>query len=113
MELLPLGTVIQVNNNKAFIIGYSSVEREQVITHGYFVASYPLGFTSVDKMVFIPHDFKFKVLAEGYKTRASEHVLKTLSKSLEMVKTVSYDDLAKFNQLYKESVSSIKEGVLE
>lgn len=112
MQLLPLGTVIQINNKKAFIIGYSSVEKDQVKLTGYFVVSYPLGFTNIDKVMFIPHDLNFSILAEGYKTKASEILLNTVSKSIEMAEKVSYDDLTKFNQFFKEN-TSIKEETIE
>ena len=110
MKLLPLGTIIKVNNHKTCIIGYASVEKELASIGGYFVVSYPLGFTNIDKVFFVPHNLEFDVLAEGYKTRPSEQVLDTLSKGLEMVEEVPVEDLLKFNQAYREIAMSQKEA---
>ena len=108
MKLLPLGTVMKVNNHKVCIIGYSSVEKESTKA-GYLVVSYPVGFTHIDKVFFIPQDLECTVLAEGYKTGASEKVLDTISKSLEAVKDVPTEELLKFRDIYKKA-SSGKEG---
>ena len=56
MSLLPLGSVIKIKNYKFCVIGYSSVDREQLVETGYLAVSYPLGFTSINKTVFIPKD---------------------------------------------------------
>ncbi len=110
MNLLPLGTVIKIEKFKALIIGYSSVEKENESISGYLVASYPLGFTNINKVVFLPYDFEFEVLAEGYKTKTSDKVLNMLSKCLDITKDVSYEDLDKFNNEYKKILARIKEA---
>lgn len=110
MNLLPLGTVIQIRDRKALIIGYSSVTKENTSVTGYFIVSYPLGFTNIDKVVFIPHDTSFNVLAEGYSSPASERLLHTLSRTLEAAASISDEDLKKLNAALKNSISAKKEG---
>ena len=109
MKLLPLGTIINVNDNKLCIIGYGSVEKEATSISGYLCVMYPLGFTNIDKVLFIPYNLDFEIIVEGYKTIPSEQVLDTLAKSLEMVEKVSYDELLKFNAAYKKVASRKKE----
>lgn len=66
MKLLPLGTIIKVNEIKVCIIGYTSVQKEEASVVGYFVVPYPLGFVNIDKVLFIPAGMDFEIIAEGY-----------------------------------------------
>ena len=109
MNLLPLGTIIEINNHKVCIIGYSSAEKENGSEYGYFVVSYPLGFTNVDKMFFIPHSKDFKVIAEGYKTVKYEKFLKALSKSYEILRDVPEENLRNIYLSYKQNTMVGKE----
>lgn len=113
MKLLPLGTVIKTNNNKAIVIGYASNEKDGNETYGYFAVSYPIGFTNTDKVAYIPHDSEFEIVAEGYKTDASEKVLELVAKSLEMMKSVPLEKIEDFNRLYKDAISNIEKGAIE
>lgn len=112
MDLLPLGTVIQIENNKVFIIGYSSAVRGGTESIGYFVVSYPLGFTSIEKVTFIPHNYKYCVVAEGYKTKSSEKLFDVLSKSFDLLQHNSVKDIAELNRFLKGCKSVDKEDVV-
>lgn len=101
MGLLPLGTVIQIGTDKAFIIGYSSAVRGGTELIGYFVTSYPLGFTSIEKVAFVPHDYEYSVVAEGYKTEFSEKLLDVLSKSFDLLQHNSVEDIEELNRFLK------------
>lgn len=109
MRLLPLGTIIKVNEIKVCIIGYTSAEKDAAAVCGYFVVPYPLGFININKVFFIPQNMNFEIIAEGYKTKASEQILDTISKSFEMVEKLPYEELMKFQEAYKKIVSSQKE----
>lgn len=102
MKLLPLGSVITVKNRKISIIGYGSVDKDETSTSGYFVVPYPIGFTNIEKVFFIPHNTEFEVVAEGYKTDPSDKVLDMLAKGFEMVKKIPYDDLLKINEAFRK-----------
>lgn len=109
MELLPLGSIIVVNYHKLCIIGYATVENES--SHiGYVVVSYPLGFTNIKKAFFVPRDHKYEVLAEGYKTKASEAALNTIGKSLEWAKQVPIESLFEVSKMYQQHLASKKEA---
>ena len=110
MKLLPLGSVIKVNNHKVCIIGYGSDDKETKSVCGYFVALYPVGFTSIDKVLFVPHYMDFEVVAEGYKTVPSEKILDTLAKGFEMVEKVPDEELLKIDAALKKMASEKKEA---
>ena len=102
MELLPLGSIIKVNNYKLCIIGYASSDNESSSEYGYFVVSYPFGFTNIEKTIFIPHSMEFELIAEGYKTDESETVLKMLYNGLEALRDIPQEKTAVFNDAYKK-----------
>lgn len=110
MNLLPLGSVIKVNNHKVCIIGYGSADKEGKSVCGYFVALYPLGFTGIDKVLFVPHDTNFEVIAEGYKTVLSEKILDTLAKGFEIVEKVPDEELLKMDATLKKMSARKKEA---
>lgn len=109
MKLLSLGTVIKINDCKACIIGYSSTERESKTICGYILVSYPIGFTNIDKAIFIPFDAKFDILAEGYSTEVSNRMINLIFNGTDAVKDVSQEKLIRFNQKYKEFILSKRE----
>ncbi|WP_195451404.1 DUF4176 domain-containing protein [Anaeromassilibacillus sp. 1001302B_160321_C8] len=110
MKLLPLGSIIKVNNHKVCVIGYGSADKEEKSVCGYFVAVYPVGFTSIDKVLFLPHYADFEVVAEGYKTVPSEKILDTLAKSFEMVEKVPDEELLKIDAALKKIAAKKKEA---
>lgn len=109
MKLLSLGTVIKINDCKACIIGYSTTERDSKTISGYILVPYPIGFTNIDKAVFIPFDTKFDVLAEGYSTEISNRMLNLIFNGIDAVKDVPIEKLIQFNQKYKEFILSKRE----
>lgn len=110
MKLLPLGSIIKVNNRKLCIIGYGSADKEEQSVCGYFVVMYPVGFTNIEKVLFVPHYTEFEVAAEGYKTVPSEKILDTLAKSFEMVEKVPDEELLKIDAALKKIASKKKEA---
>lgn len=110
MKLLPLGSVITVKDRKVSIIGYASVDKDETSTAGYFVVPYPIGFTNIDKVFFIPHTTQFQVVSEGYKTEPSEQVLDVLAKAFDMAKKVPYDDLLRINEAFRKASLNQKEA---
>ncbi len=109
MRLLPLGSVVKLNQHKVCIIGYGSVDKEAGSVSGYFTVLYPLGFTSSDKVFFVPTDADMEVVAEGYQTAPSAKVLDLLAKAFEAVEKVPYEELLKVNEAFKK-VASKKEA---
>lgn len=110
MKLLPIGSIIKVNGHKVCIIGYGSENKEENSVCGYFVTLYPIGFTSIDKVLFVPHYEKFEVVTEGYKTTSLEKILATLAKSFEMVEKVPDEELLKISLALKRMASKKEEA---
>lgn len=109
MKLLPLGTVLKINNHKVFIIGYTSTEKDGKSVLGYFVVPYPLGFINIDKVFFIPYREDYEVLAEGYATDTSRQLLGRLAKTFTMAENLSTEQLAAINKAIQLAASK-KEG---
>lgn len=113
MHLLPLGSIIEVDHYRQCVIGYATVDREQDTVTGYLTVSYPLGFTSVEKTVFIPQNMSFNLISKGYSTAVSHKLLETLSKGIKILETASYDEIVKLNQVLKKLNTGEKEGGAE
>ena len=111
MKLLPLGTIIKVNEHKLCILGYTTAEKENASVAGYFVASYPLGYINVDKMFFIPrYQEDLEVIAEGYRTADSGKALNAAANAFEKICNTPREQLLKSNQILREMIASDKEG---
>ena len=113
MKLLPLGTVIIVNNHKVCIIGYSTIEKESITSNGYLVVSYPVGFTKIEKTFFIPCDAEFEIIAEGYKTIPSEKILETLGKGFKLAEKFSLAEMEALYDVLEKRILSRKEVAVE
>ena len=111
MKLLPLGTIINVNEYKLCIIGYSSAEKDSASVAGYLAVSYPLGFINIDKTFFIPHyQEDLEVIAEGYKTEESEEFLGSVAKIFESIQETPREDLIKACEIFKKKAPTEKGG---
>ena len=110
MKLLPLGTVIRVNEHNVCIIGYGSGKNEKITASGYLVVSYPLGFTNAEKIFFIPHDYDFTIISEGYKTEASGIAVDIFGIGLEKLQNASEEDLEKLNDAFTKMRAAKKEA---
>lgn len=110
MKLLPLGTVIRVNEHNVCIIGYGSAKNEKATGDGYLVVSYPLGFTNINKTFFIPHNYDFEILAEGYKTEASSVALDIFGIGLEKLQNASTEEIEEINKAFEKMRAAKKEA---
>lgn len=110
MKLLPLGTIIKVNNHKVCIIGYGSDDTEEKSLCGYLVVLYPVGFTSIEKVFFVPHYTDFEVVVEGYKTGISAKVLDTFAKSFDMIEKIPDEELLKISVALKKIAAKREEN---
>ncbi len=110
MNLLPIGSVITVNEHKLSIIGYSNVKSEDKGKVGYYVVPYPVGYIGIEKTFFVPFDIEMTVLSEGYRTEATDALLKLLGDSLEMTKDMHSDTVEKLLSVYKKAIDNATEG---
>lgn len=102
MKLLPIGTVIRLNNHKVCIIGYGSANKKEKSVCGYFVVLYPVGFTNIEKVLFVPHYAKFEIIAAGYNTAPSEKILDTLANSLKILEKVPNQEILKIHTAFEK-----------
>lgn len=104
MTVLAIGSIIKVNNYKLFVIGYTTAENGTYEKSGYLVVPYPTGFSSFEKMFFIPFDAEYSVVAEGYKTNDTENLINVIAKSMINAEKIPYDDLVKLQDIYKNAL---------
>lgn len=109
MEFLPLGTIIKVNDYKLCVIGYTSAKKDSADVAGHLAVSYPLGFTNIDKVFFIPCHQKVEILAEGFSSNGSKKLLDTMAKAFTTLKDVPEEEIEKSREILKNALSSQKE----
>lgn len=100
--MLSIGSIIKLNDYKLCVVGYTIADNDVTETSGYFVVPYPTGFTSLDKVFFIPFDIECEVVAEGYKHDASNQFMSVLAENMKLAETLSYSDLEEILKEYKK-----------
>ncbi len=76
MKLLPVGTVIEVNETKLMIMGYRMLQDEKFSFY-YLVSIYPFGFTGdMKSLSLIPIDQDILIVSEGYSDSSTERYRK-------------------------------------
>ena len=66
MQLLPIGTIIEINGIELMIMGYRDYQTEK-FNFFYIVSVFPIGFTGDENSLsLIPIDQDYKVIATGY-----------------------------------------------
>lgn len=110
MELLSIGTILEVNNRKLCIMGYTGSDEGQF---GYCTVPYPIGYLNLEKTFFIPLDLPVSVLASGYETEDSRKLLTVLSNFIQLSQKVPAEQLPQVMAKYKAAVNALrKEGKL-
>ena len=71
MKLLPIGTILQVQDKKMIILGYR-MEEEEEFKHYYIGAAYPLGIVDRSTLALLPIQAPYDVVFEGYKDSSYE-----------------------------------------
>lgn len=97
MKVLPIGSVIQVENTKGLIVSHFKKAQNEKVVYYYLVVPYPKGFVGEEKMIAVPFDAKKEVLFEGY---MSEHG-QTYTKQLETISTLASKTDLKTMQLFE------------
>ena len=105
MTVLSIGSIIKVNNYKLCIVGYTTAENSIEEKSGYLVVSYPVGFTKLEKVFFIPFESEFDVIAEGYKTKDTEKFMEVMADGLKLVEKIPYETLEKLQKVVKDALS--------
>lgn len=63
-KVLPVGTIIDIKDNKFLIIGYSSNDLNNEF--GYLIVKYPLGYTKKEQILFLSENTPITVVYYGF-----------------------------------------------
>ena len=110
MELLSIGTIMEVNGRKLCVIGYTGTEEGRF---GYCTVPYPVGYLNLEKTFFIPLDLPVNVLAAGYETEDSQRMLTVMNNFFQLAQKVPAEQMPQVMAKYKAAVDALrKEGKL-
>ena len=89
-EILPLGSVVRLKGAKVklIIVGFGascSTDKEEKI-YDYIACVYPLGYVSLDKMLFFNNKDIEEVIHKGYSDKEEKGFKKLLEDAMNMVK---------------------------
>lgn len=107
MKLLPIGSVIRIQEHKLCIIGYTSMSKEDKTCCGYYAVPYPVGYINVEKTLFIPLTTNFEVLAYGYQTEVSGKAVGLLGTYFEAADVLTPDKISRVIDAYKKAVDKV------
>ena len=106
-KILPIGSVIKVENAKLMVVGHFSKEKDNKNKYYYMAVPYPIGYLSVDKTVYVACDCDdYEVLHEGYQSEKGKQYTEQLSKLSELTP----NEVAFYSRLAVEAMSKLKGG---
>ena len=86
MKLLPIGTVAVHEERWFLIVGYGVSELHGQQESGYYAVPYPLGFLSMEKLLFLPDSSEIEVVQEGFLDEFSAGILELFESQIETAK---------------------------
>ena len=78
-----------MNQILLMVLGYRVCETKAGSTIGYSVIPYPVGFLTMDKVMFVPMDQEMRVVSEGKLDPQSRMLLDSFEKHLEEIHSAS------------------------
>ena len=106
-KLLPIGTAVEINNNKCIIVGYDDVEENDVYVHSYVVIPYPLGYVDEDSFRYVPVDAEMNELKKGYETEVFDIYEQTRRSLFDSTTGLTVSEWTKIKE---ETVELLEEG---
>lgn len=106
--MLPIGSVITVNDINVLIVGYTSAKKQGKAVYGYYVVPYPLGYIDVGKLLFVPRETKFALISNGYRTEDSDKLVHFLEQHFELAKRVPEQEYLAVLPKIKEAIDAAR-----
>lgn len=98
-KLLPIGTVIDVNNGKLIILGYREHETTKY-EFSYIVGFFPFAFNGNPKSLsLLPIDTDYKVVFDGYTDSATERYLLDKLKRISILQQTTPEDVTRASEI--------------
>ena len=104
MKILPIGSIIKVDNIKLMVSGHFSKEEGDKNQYYYVCLPYPIGYVNKEKIVTVKVETEVEVLHEGYQTERGNTYTEQLSK----VSELSVKELAFYGRLASEAMKNMK-----
>lgn len=104
MRILPIGSVIKVDNVKVMVVGHFSKEEGDKNQYYYTALPYPIGYVDKDRILTVKVEAEMEVLHEGYQTQGCEKYTEQLSK----VSELSPKELALYGRIAVEAMKQVK-----
>ena len=83
MDYLPIGSIVRLKNGitKLMIIGYCKlIKEDQTKINDYVAVTYPLGLTSMNKLIAFKKDDIDVVITEGIKDEEYKQLIELMNK---------------------------------
>lgn len=91
--ILPIGSIISVENQFYMITGHHVYTYETTMTLGYSTLPYPIGCTGQDSYQLIPVNSTFHLVQKGYETSKSTKILNKMQELYDLLQEeVSSDE---------------------
>ena len=100
-----------MNQILLMVLGYRACETKVGSTIGYSIIPYPVGFLTMDKVMFVPMDQDMRVVSEGKLDAQSRMFLDSFEKHLEEIHFAS-DKASLLKEQFKK-IMQMREGGTE
>ncbi len=105
-KIMPIGTIINKNNNIFCIVGYGDIEVNDKTICGYKMVPYPIGYLDIQRVFFISCEEPFVVISEGYSDSLSQKYLELIQKIFLLSEKIDRKQLDTMIKEYKRVVSN-------
>ena len=94
MDFLPIGSILEKENNKAIILGYNLDVQGEHLVYSYVVGGYPVGYVNND-LAIIPVDADFNTVFVGYKDDQFDRFIYDKQGLYDATKDMTVDEINK------------------
>ncbi len=105
-KILPLGSVVRLNDMSFLIAGYRPMERKESVVMGYILIPWPWGFLNRKKIWICPVSEIEEIVAEGYQNKAGDIFLEKIDRIERKGKDTNYREFVKLINAFKENVDN-------
>lgn len=104
MDILPIGSVIELNGIELLIMGYYRTEEIQMKFH-YILTLFPFGYVGNDKTILLPIDSKYNIVFRGYE---DEECRNYLNRRGDIIETLDNRNMRELEKILNKIVEAGK-----
>ena len=103
-KTFPLGTVVNIGEEQALVVGYSFIEKDNHMQRCYIVVPYPNGYENSSSLkIAIEEDVE--LLIEGFNSKSSKYVTDYFNQINNLAKNITAEDFKKEWKKIQENLS--------